>query len=340
MNGTIHRIWCSFSAPQQLSLPSLWPHHELGASDTLVESGIAVETFSLGRPAGAYKFRPSSLSRPSSLPRGQADNLRRFGVPMIRSFLVATLVANMCAVSLASVTAADGGPGVVAPAGGESAKWTNDQKASYLIGQQMAKRLKPFAADLDTALLIKSIQDVFADKPSVVPASEEQAVMQAFQETMQGKEAKRAEGRVAENVKWLAANGKKDGVKTTVTGLQYQVMATGAGKQAAMGKTVKVHYTGTLLDGSVFDSSVARGEPADFPLNPGGLIQGWLEAIPMMKEGDKWKLFIPSELAYGERGNQGIAPNSVLIFEVELIKVSSGEAAAPDAGIEAVPLGK
>jgi FKBP-type peptidyl-prolyl cis-trans isomerase FklB len=262
---------------------------------------------------------------------------------MIRSFLVATLVANMCAVSLASVTAADGGPGVVAPvapAAGESAKWTNDQKASYLIGQQMAKRLKPFAADLDTALLIKSIQDVFADKPSVVLASEEQAVMQAFQEMMQGKEAKRAEGRVAENVKWLAANGKKDGVKTTATGLQYQVMATGAGKQAAMGKTVKVHYTGTLLDGSVFDSSVARGEPADFPLNPGGLIQGWLEAIPMMKEGDKWKLFIPSDLAYGQQGNQGIAPNSVLIFEVELIKVSGGEAGVPDAGIEAVPLGK
>ena len=269
---------------------------------------------------------------------------------MIRSVLVATLVANLCVVSLASVTAADGGPGVVAPvapAVGESAKWTNDQKASYLIGQQMAKSLKPFVADLDTALLIKSIQDAFADKPSMVPANEAQAVMQAFEVTMQGKEAKRAEGRVAENAsrvpenaKWLAANGKKDGVKTTATGLQYQVMATGAGKQAAMGKTVKVHYTGTLLDGSVFDSSVARGEPADFPLNPGGLIQGWLEAIPMMKEGDKWKLFIPSDLAYGQQGNQGIAPNSVLIFEVELIKVSGGETAAPDAGIEAIPLGK
>lgn len=257
---------------------------------------------------------------------------------MIRSFLVATL----CAVSVASVVAVDAtpapAPAVVAPAAGESAAWTNDQKASYLIGQQMGKRLKPFAKDLDVALIIRSIQDTFADKPSAVPAGEEQAVMQAFQEGMQAKEAKRAEGRVAENTKWLADNAKKEGITTTASGLQYQVLTKGAGKQAAMGKTVTVHYTGTMLDGTVFDSSVARGEPADFPLNPGGLIQGWLEAIPMMKEGDKWKLFIPSDLAYGPQGNQGIAPNSLLIFEVELIKVSSPGDAPAAGGLDAVPL--
>ncbi len=255
---------------------------------------------------------------------------------MIRSFLVATL----CAVSVASVIAAEPAPAVPAAAApaGESAKWTNDQKASYLIGQQMGKRLKPFAKDLDVALIIRSIEDTFADKPSVVPAGEEQAVMQAFQEGMQAKESKRAEGRVAENTKWLADNAKKPGITTTASGLQYQVLTKGAGKQAAMGKTVTVHYTGTMLDGTVFDSSVARGEPADFPLNPGGLIQGWLEAIPMMKEGDKWKLFIPSDLAYGAQGNQGIAPNSLLIFEVELIKVAAGGADAGAGAPEAIPL--
>jgi FKBP-type peptidyl-prolyl cis-trans isomerase len=221
-----------------------------------------------------------------------------------------------------------------APAAGVAASWTNDQKASYLIGVQMAKRLKPFAADLDTAIIVQAIQDTFDGKDAAVPAAEEQTVMQAFQEGMQAKEAKRGESRKVDNVKWLAENGKRDGIKTTPSGLQYQVMNAGGGKQAAMGTTVTVHYTGTLLDGTKFDSSVDRGEPADFPLNPGGLIQGWLEAIPMMKEGDKWKLFIPSDLAYGEQGNQGIAPNSLLIFEVELIKVNGGGAAPAGPGIE------
>ena len=244
---------------------------------------------------------------------------------MMRLPLVAAL---FCVATVTRLVGADAPAADAATAG-----WTNDQKASYLIGQNMGKRLKPFAADLDAKLIVKAIEDALAGKPSVVSAAEEQAVMQAFQAGMQEKEAKRAESRVADNKKWLDENGKKEGITTTASGLQYQVLTKGAGKQAAMGKTVTVHYTGTMLDGTVFDSSVQRGEPADFPLNPGGLIQGWLEALPMMKEGDKWKLFIPSDLAYGPQGNQGIAPNSLLIFEVELIKVAGGEAA-----IDAVPL--
>jgi len=251
-----------------------------------------------------------------------------------------SLVATLCALSLSCLVAGDApapAPAVApAPTADASAGWTNAQKASYLIGQNMGKRLKPFAADLDPNLITQAIQDALAGKPSAVPAEQEQAVMAAFQEGMQAKEAKRAESRVADNKKWLDENAKKDGITTTASGLQYQVLTKGAGKQAAMGKTVTVHYTGTMLDGTVFDSSVQRGEPADFPLNPGGLIQGWLEALPMMKEGDKWKLFIPSDLAYGPQGNQGIAPNSLLIFEVELIKVASGGPAA--GGVEAVPL--
>jgi FKBP-type peptidyl-prolyl cis-trans isomerase len=247
---------------------------------------------------------------------------------MMRLPLVAAL---FCVATITRLVGADA-PAPAADAAA-TAGWTNDQKASYLIGQNMGKRLKPFAADLDTKLILKAIEDALSGKPSAVPAAEEQAVMQAFQAGMQEKEAKRAESRVADNKKWLDENGKKEGITTTASGLQYQVLAKGTGKQAAMGKTVTVHYVGTMLDGSTFDSSVARGEPADFPLNPGGLIQGWLEALPLMKEGDKWKLFIPSDLAYGPQGNQGIPPNSLLIFEVELIKVAGGEAA-----VDAVPL--
>ncbi len=258
---------------------------------------------------------------------------------MIRLPLVAAL---LCVASLTRLVGADApapAPATTpAPAADAAATagWTNDQKASYLIGLNMGKRLKPFAGDLDAKLIVKAIEDALAGKPSAVSAAEEPAVMQAFQDGMQAKEAKRAESRVADNKKWLDENAKKDGITTTASGLQYQVLTKGAGKQAAMGKTVTVHYVGTMLDGTTFDSSVARGEPADFPLNPGGLIQGWLEALPMMKEGDKWKLFIPSDLAYGPQGNQGIAPNSLLIFEVELIKVGGGEPAP--GGVEAVPL--
>jgi FKBP-type peptidyl-prolyl cis-trans isomerase len=238
---------------------------------------------------------------------------------MIRSSLLAALcIASVASGFAAEISLTDGKP--VAP--DASAGWTMEQKASYLIGVQMGKRLKPFAADLDTAKIVQAVQDILGGKDQVVPAAQEQQVMQAFQQSMEAKEAQRGASRKDDNAKWLAENAKKEGVKTTASGLQYQVLKSGDGKQAAMGTTVKVHYTGTMLDGTVFDSSVQRGEPADFPLNPGGLIQGWLEAIPMMKEGDKWKLFIPSDLAYGERGNQGIAPNSLLIFEVELIKVS------------------
>ncbi len=247
-----------------------------------------------------------------------------------------SLVATLCAFSVASVFAVEPAPVVVAPAAGESAAWTNDQKASYLIGQSMGKQLKPFASDLDAKLIVRAIEDALAGKPSVVPAAEGPAVMKAFEDGMQAKETKRAESRVADNKKWLDENGKKPGIISTASGLQYQVITKGAGKQAAMGKAVTVHYTGTMLDGTVFDSSVESGQPVDFSLNPGGLIQGWLEAIPMMKEGDKWKLFIPSDLAYGPQGKQPIAPNSLLIFDVELIKVA-GDEPAPG-GIDAVPL--
>jgi FKBP-type peptidyl-prolyl cis-trans isomerase FklB len=120
---------------------------------------------------------------------------------------------------------------------------------------------------------------------------------------------------------FLAENAKKEGVKTTASGLQYKVNNSGSGKSPALTSEVTVHYTGKLIDGTVFDSSVERGEPATFPVN--GVIAGWTEALQLMKEGDKWTLYIPFQLAYGERGAGGqIPPFAALIFDVELIKVN------------------
>ena len=119
---------------------------------------------------------------------------------------------------------------------------------------------------------------------------------------------------------FLAANAKKDGVVTTASGLQYKVLKSGAGESPKAADRVKVHYHGTLIDGTVFDSSVQRGEPAVFPVN--AVIPGWVEALQLMKVGDKWQLFIPAGLAYGDRSpGPGIPPNSVLIFEVELLGI-------------------
>ena len=121
-------------------------------------------------------------------------------------------------------------------------------------------------------------------------------------------------------VKFLAENGKREGVVTLPSGLQYEVITEGTGKKPSATDTVSCHYHGTLIDGTVFDSSVRRNQPAEFPVN--GVIKGWVEALQLMSEGAKWKLFIPANLAYGERGaGQSIEPNSTLIFEVELLKV-------------------
>jgi FKBP-type peptidyl-prolyl cis-trans isomerase FklB len=121
---------------------------------------------------------------------------------------------------------------------------------------------------------------------------------------------------------FLAGNAKKEGVKTTASGLQYQVIQAGTGASPKLSDKVKVHYHGTLINGSVFDSSVQRGQPITFPV--GGVIPGWVEALQLMKVGDKWKLFIPANLAYGDRSpGPGIPPNSVLIFEVELLGIEN-----------------
>jgi FKBP-type peptidyl-prolyl cis-trans isomerase FklB len=121
---------------------------------------------------------------------------------------------------------------------------------------------------------------------------------------------------------WLAENARKEGVVVTESGLQYQVLQSGSGMSPALTDNVVTHYVGSFIDGKVFDSSVERGRPAEFPVN--GVIKGWTEALQLMKEGDKWQLYVPPELGYGEKGTGPIPGNTVLVFEVELIEVKAG----------------
>ncbi len=194
------------------------------------------------------------------------------------------------------------------------------QKASYGLGMLVASNLKNQGGDsLDLESILIGIQDVFLNRELKCDEQEASMTVQVYmQQAMEQKAAKMK----AEGISFLAENRLKEGVKETASGLQYKVITTGRGKAPTANDQVTVHYTGKLIDGTQFDSSVERGEPATFGVSE--VIRGWTEAIQLMHEGDKWMLYIPSELGYGERGAGGgqIPPHAVLIFEVELIKVN------------------
>ena len=195
---------------------------------------------------------------------------------------------------------------------------TEQQKASYLIGYLQGRQLGEANAilDFDQATLVKGLQAGMASQP--LPVSDEEAnnILQQYHNAQMGKMATR---QLEEGKAFLEANKAKEGVKTTPSGLQYSVKTEGTGKQPNAKSTVTVHYEGRLLDGTVFDSSIKRGEPATFKLD--GVIKGWTEGLQLMKEGGEYTLYIPAELAYGDKGNPSIPPNSVLVFDVKLIKV-------------------
>jgi FKBP-type peptidyl-prolyl cis-trans isomerase FklB len=197
------------------------------------------------------------------------------------------------------------------------------QRVSYCIGANIASGLKRQEIDIDGKALAAGMVEALSGKTTLTE-DEIRQTLTNFQSEMQGKmEAKQktlGDKNLKEGETFLAANGKKEGVKTLPSGLQYQVITTGKGKSPKNTDTVKVHYHGTLIDGTVFDSSVERKEPVTFALNE--VIPGWTEALQLMKEGDKWKLFIPSKLAYGARAaGEKIGPNSTLIFDVELLSI-------------------
>lgn len=201
---------------------------------------------------------------------------------------------------------------------------TQEQKVGYAIGAQIGAQLAMTKDDIDSKALVAGLTDAMNGTELKLTDQQMQEAKMAFQKKVQEKAQeemmKLAEANKAEGEKFLAENKTKEGVVTLPSGLQYKVVQAGTGATPTAADTVVTHYTGTLINGQVFDSSVQRGEPATFPVN--GVISGWTEALQHMKVGAKWQLFIPAELAYGERGaGQMIAPNSTLIFDIELLEI-------------------
>jgi FKBP-type peptidyl-prolyl cis-trans isomerase FklB len=201
---------------------------------------------------------------------------------------------------------------------------TAKEKQSYSIGADIGSKLKSQSIDIDTDLFSQGLKDAFSGGKLLLTEQEMKETLTALQKELMEKQAERnkqlGEKNKKEGEAFLSENKKKDGVKTLPSGLQYKVIKEGTGKTPKAEDTVVTNYRGTLIDGTEFDSSHKRGQPATFPVK--GVIPGWTEALQLMKEGSKWELFIPSNLAYGERGAGGvIGPNATLIFEIELISV-------------------
>ena len=214
---------------------------------------------------------------------------------------------------------------VAAPNAGAVDKLTTEKdKVSYMVGMDLSNGLQQIKGEIDPAIVAQALQDALKGGKTLLTAEEALAIRQSFVQKMQAqmaeKQAAAGNKNKADGEAFLAANKSKPGVKTTASGLQYQVIKEGTGKKPGPNDQVKVHYLGTLIDGTKFDSSYDRGQPAQFALN--GVIPGWTEALQLMPVGSKYKLFIPSNLAYGEKGSPGpIGPNSTLIFEVELLEI-------------------
>lgn len=201
---------------------------------------------------------------------------------------------------------------------------TFEDKVSYSIGMQIGASLKRNDPDVDISLVKKGLEDAFTEKRPLMGSQDITTTLRAYQQQRQERMAKQmaaqGEVNVKEGAKFLEENKSKEGVKTTSSGLQYKVLKQGDGPKPTAADTVKVHYRGTLLDGTEFDSSYKRGEPAVFPLN--GVIRGWTEGLQLMSVGSKYRLFVPADLAYGAHGaGAAIGPNATLIFDVELLGI-------------------
>ncbi|MAA65173.1 MAG: peptidylprolyl isomerase [Alteromonadaceae bacterium] len=211
----------------------------------------------------------------------------------------------------------------------EPALDNQDQKVSYGMGLVLGERMKNDLPDLQMDQFLQGIQDGHEGGDKARMTREEiQTALQEYQQKLQKEQMAKVEKMAEENKKkgedYLAKNAKRDGVETTDSGLQYEVIEEGDGPKPSESDSVTVHYTGELLNGDVFDSSRERGEPVTFQLSQ--VIPGWTEGLQLMEEGGRYKFYIPSDLAYGPGGNRSIGPNETLVFDVELIKV------APEAG--------
>lgn len=201
---------------------------------------------------------------------------------------------------------------------------THKDSVSYSIGLDIGKNFKRQNIDIDHKILSQAIGDILSGTQPALTEEQAQQVMTTFQQEMMAKREEenkiKGEKNKTDGATFLEENKKKPGVITLPSGLQYEVITMGSGAKPKETQTVTVNYRGTLLDGTEFDSSIKRGQPATFPVN--GVIKGWTEALQLMPMGSKWKLFIPADLAYGEQGAGGvIPPNATLIFEVELVSI-------------------
>ena len=195
---------------------------------------------------------------------------------------------------------------------------------SYSIGTDIGKNLKRGAYPINVAALAQGIEDIMAEKESLLTDEEVKNMLNLYRKEAQAAQQKvkteQGEKNMTEGPKFLEENKTKEGVVVLPSGLQYKILTEGKGKSPKATDKVKVHYKGTLIDGTEFDSSYKRNQPAEFAVN--GVIKGWTEAIQLMKEGSKWMLYIPADLAYGARGaGAQIGPNATLVFEVELLEV-------------------
>ncbi|HKZ46030.1 MAG TPA: FKBP-type peptidyl-prolyl cis-trans isomerase [Thermodesulfobacteriota bacterium] len=210
-------------------------------------------------------------------------------------------------------------------AGDNTALKSEKDKVSYSIGLNIGNNFKSQSVDINPDILAKGVKDALSGSKSLMTEKEIQETMAAFQKEMNAKQTERIKALAEKNKKdgeaFLAENKKKEGVKTTASGMQYKIIKAGNGAKPKATDTVAVNYRGTLIDGTEFDSSYKRGEPTIFPLN--GIIPGWLEALQLMPVGSKWQLFLPPALAYGERGSgREIGPNAALVFDVELLSIN------------------
>jgi FKBP-type peptidyl-prolyl cis-trans isomerase FklB len=208
---------------------------------------------------------------------------------------------------------------------------TQKDKVSYSIGLDIGEKFKKQSIDIDPDFLARGIKDGLSDAKPLMTEEEIKTVMTAFEQELQSKALAHMKEISDKNMKegsaFLAENKKKEGVVTLPSGLQYKVIKAGTGKKPSATDSVTTQYRGTLVDGTEFDSSYKRGQPATFPVT--GVIPGWTEALQLMPVGSKWELYIPSNLAYGSRGaGQTIGPNAALIFEIELLSIQEKPAAS------------
>lgn len=197
---------------------------------------------------------------------------------------------------------------------------TDETRVSYGIGRQLGDQIRdnpPPGVSLDA--LIAGLTDAFQGNASRVGPEELNNAFRAIREVMQAEAQAKAEAAAGEGTAFLVENAKRECVTTLASGLQFEVINAGSGEKPTRESTVRTHYHGTLIDGTVFDSSYDRGQPAEFPV--GGVIAGWTEALQLMGTGSKWRLYVPSELAYGAQGVGSIPPHSVLVFDVELLEI-------------------